>query len=88
MEYNEIPAAIKDFKDEMNRCSYVIKHDIPRHTDANGSIKVSIGDRVVKVNAAALETFINNQMAVNGNAVERLEDIHETLLKVAVGLVK
>jgi hypothetical protein len=88
MEYNEIPTAIKVLKDESQRCSYALEYDIPRcRNEETGKVKVSIGDRTIHLNTEALKTFINNQMLDNDNGVKRLEDIHDTLKKVAVGLI-
>lgn len=88
MEYNEIPTAIKNLKAENDQCNYAIKHDLPRYEDKRrGKIKVAIGDRLVYIDSAALNTLLVNQVSENNLEIERLEDIHETLTKVAVGLI-
>lgn len=89
MEYNEIPTVIKCLKADNDQCNYAIKHDIPRYEDEKSAkIKVSVGDRVVFVGVAALTRLLENQVSENNLEIKRLEDIHETLTKVAVGLIK
>lgn len=89
MEYNEIPTAIKSLKGEVTACGYVLQHDIPRYGDARtGKIKVQVGDRTINVDVSELKTFVTNQMAIADKEIERLEGIHDTLTKVAVGLIK
>lgn len=89
MEYNEIPTVIKSLNSENTQIAYAMKHDIERYKDNKScKIKVSIGDRLVYLDAGALSTFLGNQMSVNSAEIERLEGIHDTLTKVAVGLIK
>lgn len=89
MEYNEIPTAIKSLTNENSQLTYAIKHDIERYRDNKScKIKVNVGDRVVLLDADALHTFLLNQVSVNSTEIERLEGIHDTLTKVAVGLIK
>lgn len=88
MDYNEVPTAIKVLKDNCSRCTYILNHDIPRFQDSKtGEVKMTVGDRTVSVNVQALKEFLSNQMSENSLEVERLEDIHNTLMKVSVGLI-
>lgn len=89
MEYNEIPTAIKSLTSENSQLTYAIKHDLERYKDSKSNkIKVSVGDRIVHLDVGSFNTFLLNQMSVNSAEIERLEDIHDTLTKVAVGLIK
>lgn len=89
MEYHQIPAVIKSLKDNMTRCGYVTTHDIPRYrNDATNEIKITVGDRTVSVGAKELENFLLEQVRVSNAEVDRLEEIHSTFEKVAVGLLK
>lgn len=89
MEYNEIPTAIKSLKGEVTACGYVLQYDIPRHGDSQtGKIKVYVGDRTINADVLELKAFVTNQMSIASKEIERLEGIHDTLTKVAVGLIK
>ena len=89
MEYHEIPAVIKSLTDENSQLTYAIKHDLEHCSDKkSGKIKVCVGNRIVKLDTGTLKTFLENQMVVNSLEIECLEDIHGTLTKVAVGLIK
>lgn len=49
---------------------------------------MTVGDRTVKVDSSELEVFLLKQIESNQAEINRLDDIHETLTKVAVGLIK
>ena len=89
MEYHEIPAVIKSLTVENNQLTYAIEYDLKRYSDEkSGKIRVKVGDRTVKLDTGTLKTFLENQMVVNSLEIECLEDIHGTLTKVAVRLIK
>ena len=89
MKYYEIPAVIKSLTDENSQLTYAIQHDLEHYSDKkSGKIEVCVGNRIVKLDTVHLKTFLENQMVVNNLEIECLKDIHGTLTKVAVGLIK
>lgn len=89
MEYNEIPTNIKGLTSESSQISYAIQHDLPHYTDSkSGNVKVGIGNRVVWVNSEKLEKLLLEQLESISVEIARLEEIHSTLQKVSVGLIK
>lgn len=89
MDYHEIPSAIKYLTEDSARCGYILQHDMPRYKDnITNKISMTVGDRTVKVDSSELEVFLLKQIENNQTEINRLDDIHETLTKVAVGLIK
>ena len=88
MDYHEIPPTIKKLTDESVRCGYVLQHVMPKYRDnKTNKIKIIVGDLTVEVDSSELEVFMLKQIEYNKSEITRLEDIHETLTKVAGGLI-
>ena len=89
MDYHEIPSAIKYLTDDLAICGYILQHEMPRYRgNKTNKISIAVGDRIVKVDSSELEVFLLKQIENNRAEINRLDDIHETLTKVAVGLIK
>lgn len=89
MDYHEIPSAIKYLTDDSATCDYILQYEMPRYrANKTNKISIAVGDRIVKVDSSELEVFLLKQIENNRAEINRLDDIHETLTKVAVGLIK
>lgn len=82
MEYKDIPRNIKSLEEDISNLEYVQKLII-----SSGTKAVSIQGYTVHVDSVNLKAAIAESIKQNNIKLEALKESHETLTKVAKGLL-